>query len=279
MRMVFVQRVPAPPLDAFIRAIWYWRSARRPHALERILPSGAAQLIVNLQEDENRVYDETGVVCSSSRSGVILAGVKSRYQIIDTAVQEHVLGVSFKPGGTVAFFRLPAHETADADIAIESLWTRAECSELRERLLSVPDTHAKLAIMESALLKRCAITKLHPAVTFALNLFERHDVSVTAATESTGLSQKRFIEKFKSTVGLTPKQFCRIQRFQRALSHAQPGRQIDWTRLALDCDYFDQSHFIHDFRAFAGISPTAYAVNRTEFQNHVKFVQSAGDAK
>ena len=69
--------------------------------------------------------------------------------------------------------------------------------------------------------------------------------------------------------GLTPKLFCRVQRFQKVLRRIRTGREVDWTGVALDSGYFDQAHFIHDFKAFSGLSPTAYAAHRTEHLNHV----------
>ena len=96
-------------------------------------------------------------------------------------------------------------------------------------------------------------------------------------TDAIGLSAKRFIERFKIEVGLTPKRYCRVRRFQRALALANRGRRVDWTGVALDCGYFDQAHFIHDFRSFAGLTPTEYLAARTSFQNHVKFLQSGPD--
>jgi AraC-like DNA-binding protein len=68
-------------------------------------------------------------------------------------------------------------------------------------------------------------------------------------------------------------------RFQRALACAERGRRADWTRIALDCGYFDQAHFIHDFRSFAGITPTAYDAGRTRFRNHVHFLQADSAAE
>lgn len=119
--MYFHHRVPAPPLDAFVGSIWLFRDGPRPHALERVLPTGAAQLIVNLKEDRTRLYDPERPDRYASTAGTILAGVQSRYQIIDTSEQEYVAGVAFRPGGTAAFLRTPAHETRDADTPLEGL--------------------------------------------------------------------------------------------------------------------------------------------------------------
>jgi AraC-like DNA-binding protein len=66
--------------------------------------------------------------------------------------------------------------------------------------------------------------------------------------------------------------FCRVQRFQRVLRNLgslAAGSAIDWPQIALTCGYFDQAHFIHDFRSFSGINPTTYVANKTQFQNHV----------
>jgi AraC-like DNA-binding protein len=119
---------------------------------------------------------------------------------------------------------------------------------------------------------------LHPAVAFALTAFDRVPIttSIEAVTDAIGLSAKRFIERFKIEVGVTPKRYCRIRRFQRAVTLAHRGHHVDWAQVALDCGYFDQAHFIHDFRSFAGLTPTSYQAARTPFQNHVKFLQSHG---
>src|ERR1700730_6469036 len=99
--MLYVHRVPAPPLDAFIESIWLCENDPKPHMLERVLPSGAAQLIVNLKEDQTRVYHpDSGSDWVTTSSGTVLSGVQSRYCVIDTAEQESVAGVVFKPGGT-----------------------------------------------------------------------------------------------------------------------------------------------------------------------------------
>src|ERR1700753_2908580 len=109
--MYFVSRVPAAPLNAFVASVWFCKNEPRPFALERILPSGAAQLIINLKEDQTRVYyPERSSAAVTVSSGAVLSGVASRYAFIDVAEQECVAGVAFRPGGAAAFFANPAHE-------------------------------------------------------------------------------------------------------------------------------------------------------------------------
>ena len=279
--VTFHQRIPRPPLRAFVASIWVCRDdSPRSHALERILPTGAAQLIVNLKEDVTRRYDPDRPHSFVSTSGTILAGAQSRYHIIDTSEQEWVAGVAFRPGGTRAFVRTPAHELRDADIPLEILWGRQSTAQFREQLLECRHPETLLDTIERTLTEQLQPNGAHPAISFALAAFNRVPLApnIGAVTNAVGLSAKRFIERFKSDVGLSPKQYCRIRRFQQAVRHAHGGGTLDWARVALDCGYYDQAHFIHDFRAFSGLTPTGYQVAKTSFQNHVKFLQSEDEA-
>lgn len=272
--MTFVTRQPPPPLDRYIRSIWLYRCPPRPFGLERVLPNGSAQLIVNLTEDETRAYDEAGR-CQAA-PGAVVSGLDTRFQIIDTAEQEHVIGVSFHPAGTVGFFREPAHEFNGPDVPVDALWGARGVARLREALLEARTPDAALDVMERALVAAWRAREAHPAVSFALAAFlRRPDLArVRAVTAAVGLSPRRFIERFKADVGVTPKQYCRVLRFQHAVAQTHAARAVDWTDVALASGYCDQAHFIHDFRAFSGITPTGYLAGRTEFQNHVTFLQS-----
>ena len=73
-------------------------------------------------------------------------------------------------------------------------------------------------------------------------------------------------------MGLTPKSFSRVQRFQRVLRKVHRLPSIDWADVALECGYYDQAHFIHDFQSFSGFTPTVYAARATEHLNHVPLV-------
>ncbi len=275
--MLYIHKRPAPPLDTFVESIWLCRNDARPRMLERVLPAGSAQLIVNLAEDQTRVYQSTdGALSRQECSGSILSGITTRFQIIDTDEQMHVAGVVFRPGGTLALVRAPACDLSNLDVPAEDLWGREVASRLRERLLDARCAAETLVVMEACLLELWRERACHPAVAFALDTF-RSSPSVSRikqVTDAISLSPKRFIERFETEVGLTPKRYCRLLRFQLAVAKAHCATPFDWTQLALDCGYFDQAHFIHEFREFPGITPSLYAAKSTPFQNHVTFLQS-----
>ena len=92
--------------------------------------------------------------------------------------------------------------------------------------------------------------------------------TVADVSRKIGLSSRRFIQVFTDEVGLTPKLFCRVRRFQEAVQRIGTGQCVNRASVALDCGYFDQAHFIHDFRDFAGVSPSTYLKFRAS-RNHV----------
>jgi AraC-like DNA-binding protein len=274
-RMPFHQRRPAPPLDLFIESVWLCKNLHAHNTLQRIIPSPGTQLVLNLKEDETRVYEPETLRCHRT-SGSVLTGISTRYQIIDTAEQEHVAGIVFRPGGTLPFFPLPAGELAGIDIPLDALWGRRRTNALRDQLLSAATPAASLDSLEAVLRQAFRSTAAHPATTFALTEFHSQPAvtRIASVAHTIGLSQKRFIERFRNEVGLTPKRYCRLLRFQSILTHAHQSTRTAWADLALSCGYSDQAHMIHEFREFSGLTPSAYESLRTEYQNHVNFLQS-----
>ncbi|MGA2131805.1 MAG: helix-turn-helix domain-containing protein [Bryobacteraceae bacterium] len=262
---------PGPPLDGFIEMLWLWEGCRRPHTLERILPDGSMQIILNLIDDHIPLYDRnTGQPCGGSR-GVLLCGPRSEFSVIDTATQLSVFGFHFKPGGMLPFLRQPLDELHDREFGLDCLWGSL-AGELRERVLSAPTAAGKFAAAENYLLQRAVRDfARHPAVDFALRQLSKSPGRPLASLADTvGLSSRRFIELFRHEVGMPPKVFARVRRFQCAVRTIGANRQtLDWADLAAGCGYYDQAHFIHDFRAFAGLTPSAYLAARTEHLNHV----------
>jgi AraC-like DNA-binding protein len=273
--MNFHHHVPSAPLSHFISMMWFGDDYIVPHSLERVLPTGEMSLIINLWENRTRVYNADDPSKFTTCDGSIVVGAYSAFAVIDTDEQRSTAGVVFRPGGAFPFFGLPAVELQDNGTSLANLWGRQATSDLREQLLAARSPEAKFNILERTFLSRinAPLELTHPAVSFAVETFcHRPQRLVSSVTEQVGLSDRHFIQLFSQRVGLTPKLFCRVQRFQQVLRNITARTSnsiIDWPQIALTCGYFDQAHFIHDFRAFSGINPTTYVANKTQFQNHV----------
>ncbi len=173
---------------------------------------------------------------------------------------ESMLGVHFKPAGAFPFLGALATEVTDTHADLADLWGRP-VNQLRERLCDALTPRHRFQIIEEVLTGRLRCSpKGHDAVETALNKFgpSGTGASVRDVARDVGLCQRQFRKVFADQVGLTPKVFCRILRFQRVRTMADQIEKPDWARIASSCGYFDQSHLINDFQEFSGFSPTEY---------------------
>jgi AraC-like DNA-binding protein len=263
--------IPRAPLAHFVKWMWLSQGDHPLHRRERVLPNGTMQLLISLQEKTLRVYDRQRRHQFQSLPASVVVGMQSEYSVIDTAPQASMIGVAFKPAGASPFFECPANELQGAHVPLESLWG-AGADDLRDRLLEAQTPADKFRIFEQFLMDRAIRPlELHPAVTYALNKFQEvaQSTTISQVVNQTGFSARRFIQIFNESVGLTPKLFCRVLRFQEVLRLINGGQEIDLPEIALNCGYFDQAHFIHDFQGFSGLSPNAYLTHRSEHVNHV----------
>lgn len=262
--------IPGPPLASLVRCFWYWEGTPQPHRRERLMPTGEAAIVFNLRDEEMRLYDADDLNRSTSCGSAALTGPRTGCFAIDTACEDRVIGIEFLPGGTFPFFREPAGEIANQSLPLDCLWSRA--GDIREQLLGAPSVDAMFAVLERALIDRMVRPlEFHPAIVFARSHICRapHVATIAGVVDRIGLSQRRFIELFRDQIGLSPKSFCRVRRFQRVLQTVHRSKAVDWAQVALDGGYYDQAHFIHDFQAFAGMTPAAYLARATEHLNHV----------
>jgi AraC-like DNA-binding protein len=263
--------IPRPPLSDFVVLLWLYESQGLPHPKERLLPTGTVELVINLRDEAMRVYDGQNYERFQTFHGSLVCGAHSEFFVIDTASQTSVMGVHFKPGGAFPFFKVPAGELHNLHVSLDSLWGAAAAG-LREQLLAAETPAARFRLLEQALLAQAALPLArHPAVAFALKELRNglHPRPIAEVTDQIGLSSRRFSQVFQEEVGLTPKLFCRVLRFQEVLRRIEHAQQVAWADVALSCGYFDQAHFIHDFRAFSGLNPTTYLARRSEHFNHV----------
>jgi AraC-like DNA-binding protein len=267
--MLLSTRIPAFPLRDSIAMLWHWRDYAKRHAMERLMPNGEMTIVVNLHDDVVRVYDSGDLRLTDTTRGAVLVGAHSSPMAIDSEEQKHVFGIQFRAGAASIFFRPPAWELANLHVAVSDLWRGVD---LRAILLECEgDPEAMFDAAERLLLRQWRLSRRdpHPAVSYAVSELRRQPRRVAELVDATGLSSRRFIELFRQQVGLTPKVFGRLRRFQKAIVAGHANVRTDWCAVALDCGYYDQSHLHRDFREFAGMSPGMYAAAGGEHPNHV----------
>lgn len=259
--MRYYTRTPPSPLGDYVALIWVYFGHKPTHRFERILPSGTVELVVNLREgDSLRCYEPETFRLRQAIRGPLLSGARAEYSIIDTAQQLEIMGVNFHPGGAYGLLGLPVDEVHGQDVPLSAVWGKVS-DELHERLLAAPSPQKKLEIMEEVLVRQMRPERrLHPVMRHALQELDcaERAVEIGKLAAKAGWSDRHFIRTFSAQVGMTPKAYGRVRRFQSALVRIQKGKALDWAALAVDCGYYDQAHFIRDFRAFSGITPSAY---------------------
>src|SRR5687768_17421248 len=105
--MLYRSYIPAPPLRDFVDKFWLYDDYTAAHTTERILPSGTIELVINLLDDELRIYDASHSTRCKRFSGVLVSGAYAEGFVSDTKEEASIMGVHFKPGGAFPFLGMP----------------------------------------------------------------------------------------------------------------------------------------------------------------------------
>jgi hypothetical protein len=123
--MVFRTYHPGPPLGDFVDLLWLYEGFARPaHERERLLPDGSVEVVFNLAEDKIRLYDRENTDKFRTFHGSIVSGPHTQFFVIDTAEQDVVAGIHFKPGGAYPFLKMPSDELHNQHVGLEEIWGR-----------------------------------------------------------------------------------------------------------------------------------------------------------
>lgn len=258
--MLYRTYIPPPPLSQFVDKFWFYSGDEPVHRMERVLPDGTTELVINLDEYPRKRFHSADPRRFETFRRAWISGMHPAFILIDVLPRATMMGAHFRPGGLACFVPMPTDQLSGQIVELDALWGR-DAFELRDSLLEAQNLQTRFRLLEAYLLRHAQRElRLDPAVAAALRQFLT-DPTVSAIKQMAklaGLSHKHFIARFRAEVGVSPKRFCRIRRFQRAIGEIHARRPVDWTEVAYGGGYYDQAHFIHDFRAFSGLTPARY---------------------
>jgi AraC-like DNA-binding protein len=235
---------PSPDLAFFVEHYWIvsWDLRGQEPYLAETLPHPCVHLVI--QKGQSRLV------------GVVRG--KFSYLLEDTG---RVVGVKFKPGAFYPFLKSPASAFTDRSIPFEEVFG-AECAAWEQAILSREGKEEMIDLVEDLLRARRPDRDEAVAVINAVIdrvIADREITKVDDVAERLGLSKRTLQRLFSHYVGVSPKWVIQRYRLHEAAERLAVGEVVDWPALALDLGYFDQSHFIKDFKAIVGRAPADYA--------------------
>ncbi|MET3131074.1 AraC-like DNA-binding protein [Oxalobacteraceae bacterium GrIS 1.11] len=243
--LLYQEYAPRPALRPYLACLWTCRAGAG--FTHRVLPDNGIDILWQDRQDAS-----------------FAVGMMRRAIEVHSAGLVRTVAVRFKPGAAAYFFDLPIAELNDQRAGLDQLWGRACAGRLADDLWSddLSDLQ-RLDLLERHLLARLPGQYRHGLLDTALAAIEASGGQVRIATLARGLdvSRQHLASQFRARVGLTPKMFARICRFQRVTQEIKASG-MDWPQLALAHGYADQAHLIHEFQELAGASPASFAASR-----------------
>lgn len=238
--------------------------------VQRILPDGRPALILNF----GRPFESQTNGRWKQQPECFFVGQITGPLLLRPTGPAEMLGIQFRPQGATALLRQPMGALTDSAVALEDL-SRRMSREL-ERVRDLRSLEEALVAVDPILdrFARGARGDENP-VSYAVREMERTGglMSVREAADRLGWSTRQLERRFKDTVGIPPKLFGRMQRFQRVF-RAMESSASNWIDTAVRCGYYDQAHLIRDFREFSGRSPTTLLEQEIDLLRH--FVNGRG---
>jgi AraC-like DNA-binding protein len=265
---------PAFPLHIFIEHFVYFEGLSALHNLDRFLPDGNTEIIIDLTERSQYIYDNETLHKIQTCRYAWVSGVRTRPITIPSGTGSRMLVIAFKKGKAFPFYPFPMDELTDI-VADADLVLGRKFHDLREQLLAAESVRQMFALVESFLYRQAgdALEQDLSArcIEHAVSSIVRQPSlrSLSRLSGEIGYSQKHFIRLFRQHVGVSPKQYLRIMRFQKAVCAIEEDAVIQWNRVALESGYFDQAHFIHDFKQFSGFTPSEYLKRKSSLLNYI----------
>jgi AraC-like DNA-binding protein len=267
MKMKLTHIEPHPQLKGYVSKLWVFESSGRVPAedMRLVVPNGMVKLTIPFRNGVSGRNSEMFHLSKESR--LTLIGIGDIPAIID--VEEDApagtIGMEFSPAGAYRLFQLRQSELKNRIFLLEDVWDRT-AREVQEMIANQESVEKKLRIIQQYLVKQLRQSAADPVIDYCIGLIKSTNGLITtrALEEKTGYSGRWLYNKFMDKVGVSPKSYASIIRFQQF--YRPWARNAGYRFKDNLYDYFyDQAHFIKEFKRFTGLSPLKYVKSENEF--------------
>ena len=248
------QIIPSSPgLRNFVRYFWILES-HTPY-VHRHTADGCAELLFHYRG----TFDEFTKNGQEESALSLIHGPSSHYKRYETQSGFGIFGVYLYPYALPGLLSMPATELSDQSPDLTTLF--GQCGkDVEARIMLAHSNQKRLKIVSDFLEARLfGYNQKDPAIFYAIDAIIQSggSINIMSLADRCFLSRRQFERRFKHYAGFSPKTYARIIRFQKA-ANEYGNHHKSLAGIALDCGYYDQSHFIHDFKKFSGYNPKAY---------------------
>lgn len=249
---------PPENLQAFVKCFWTLEAPQETlPAKQRIVPDGCMEMIFHLGDLYRQYTSETDFIVQPRC--FVFGQITAPLDIEPTGIT-HIFSVRFHPEGFIPFSRLPLAQMENRAVPLEELFGQDGLL-LEQQVLQAGTHAARLQLVSDFLSARLLSSEsidrtVKSCVEVMLQLGGQ--LSVGALSAQTNTNRRQLERKFSSAIGLSPKQLSKIIRLQAALKMLASNQFTSLSALAYENDYYDQAHFIRDFKEFTGMSPKLF---------------------
>jgi AraC-like DNA-binding protein len=223
----------------------------------KVLPG--TEVVIGFQYKGKLSYIENDNEIPLSSSG--LSGLRDDFRLFRNSANTGTLLVYFKEGAAASFFRHPIHELFRESVSLDNFMLRSELLILEERLQEAKTDNQKISVIEAFLLSKLNSSQPDLMVLSAISMIykSKGNIRIKELAEALHISQSPLEKRFRQVVGTSPKKFCSIVRFKNTLLHYDTQKSL--TGLGYEAGFYDQAHFIKEFRNFTGDTPEVFFSN------------------
>jgi AraC-like DNA-binding protein len=251
---------PIAPLRPFVQCIWTMKARGEDFAEpQRLVPDGNIEVMLHYGDSSSQAWT-SGSKNIDIHKGSCLVGQRPGYYFTSASGDVDFIGISFKPGGLSPFIHQPVEDLTGSIIPLKLL-NNALFLEIEERIVELQDIASRIELIESLLTKNLQANRdrLENVERFIPLVHTISNYSSVAHFLREHIIHERKLQRdFDHHVGLTPKFLQRVLRFREAAHAMFTASFKNLTALAYDCGYYDQAHFINEFKYFSGVSPRQY---------------------